>query len=326
MNCKKRQETYTLRTDYTDPIYARLALDAQKKIQQDLDLKRHLFQQGMSFVCDGRPSRFTDIWNITLDRAKSLCRPEDIVEASSREQVFRRIHGSDAEPPSLSELGGTSQWNQAYCNLTAAFIDAKECIQIYYERCLSVPSIQFRCGAAVDHIDVVENQARGIVLEGGETIGADLVVVAAGAWSNKLVFLGDRLVPIGHEVAWIKVTPEEEARWKSMSITTNLSTGLNMFPPYHGEIKVLRRSPGYKNTISVPHPDDHSKKIRISYPRTIVSNPTDEIPADAEAAMRANLREIMPSLADRPFDRTKICWYVVLLNTIKSIVQLTCAR
>jgi sarcosine oxidase/L-pipecolate oxidase len=135
--------------------------------------------------------------------------------------------------------------------------------------------------------------------------------VAAGAWSNRLVYLENRIDPIGHEVAWIKVTPEEERRWKNMSITTNLSTGLNMFPPYNGEIKILRRSPGYKNTTRVRHPEDPSKTIEISYPRTSVTNPTDIIPLDAERAMRENLREIMPPLADRAFDRTKICWCVI---------------
>lgn len=88
-----------------------------------------------------------------------------------------------------------------------------------------------------------------------------------------------------------KVTPEEEKRWRAMAITTNLSTGLNMFPPYRGEIKLLRRSPGYKNTVQIKHPEDSSKMIQISYPRTIVNNPTDVIPLEAEKAMRENLKE-----------------------------------
>jgi len=277
-------------------------------IQDDPDLKRHLFQQGVTFVCDGQPSRFTDVWTTQLERAKSLSSSENIVELLTREEVYQRIHGENSQPPSKTILGGNSKWNKAYCNLENSFIDAKACIQIYYDRCLKLPSINFMCGSAVDNIIIVEDKSRGVTLESGSIILADLVVVAAGAWSNKLVYLGNRVYPIGHEVAWIKVTPEEEARWKNMSITTNMSTGLNMFPPYHGEIKILRRSPGYKNTTTVPHPEDRSKTIEISYPRTIVSNPTDVIPADAEAAMRENLREIMPTLANRPFDRTQICW------------------
>lgn len=257
----------------------------------------------MTFVCNGQPSRFTDIWKSQLDRSKSS-NPDNIVELSNRDAVFQRIHGETSQPPLIKN----SQWNTAYCNLEDAFIDAEESIRVYYHRCLRTPSISFRCGSAVANIDVVKNEARGVILNDGSAIGADLVVVAAGAWSNKLVYLGDRLKPIGHEVAWIKVTPEEEALWKNMSITTNMSTGLNLFPPYRGEVKILRRSPGYKNTVTVAHPEDPDQNLEICYPRTLVTNPTDVIPADAEAAMRENLREIMPPLADRPFDRTKICW------------------
>ncbi|KAJ9633021.1 hypothetical protein, variant [Exophiala oligosperma] len=300
--------TRCIRSDYTDPIYARLAKTAQIKLQEDPEISRYMFQQGMTFVCDGEPSRFTDIYRVTLTRAKSLCRPEDIVEMPCREDVYQRIHGKTSQPVAETKLGGRPRWNKAYCNLEAAFIDAKESIRVYYERCQNEPAITFECGTPVDHINISGGRSQGVTLEDGTVLKADLVIVAAGAWSNRLVDLGSRQTPVGHEVAWIKVTPEEEARWKNMSITTNLSTGLNMFPPYHGEIKILRRSPGYKNTVVVPHPEDESKELKICYPRTIVSNPSDVIPADAEAAMRENLREIMPPLAARPFDRTKICW------------------
>ena len=301
-----------LPADYTDPIYARLAKASQKLIRDDPGLQQYTFRQGMTFVCDGLPSRFTDGWDIQFESAKSPSNAEHTVEMSTRGEVYQRIHGKNSQPPSTADLGGKSRWNKAYCNLDAAFIDAKECIQVYYDRCLKLPSITFRCGSAVNHINILDGKSEGVTMEDGSTIKADLVIVAAGAWSNKLVYLGNRIYPIGHEVAWIKVTPEEEARWKNMSITTNMSTGLNLFPPYHGEIKILRRSPGYINTITVAHPEDPSKTLQISHPRTIVNNPTDVIPADAEAAMRENLREIMPPLAHRPFDRTKICWYVTI--------------
>ncbi|ETN39201.1 uncharacterized protein HMPREF1541_05424 [Cyphellophora europaea CBS 101466] len=297
--------TRCIRSDYADPIYRRLAELAQDKIMNDADLQPYVFQQGMTFVCDGRPSRFTDVWQRQAERARMN---PNSAESTSREEVFQRIHGKDRLPPELSALEGKADWCQAYTNLSAAFIDAKESVQVYYNRCQARPSINFRCGSAVMQIDVINQAATGVTLENGEKLEAGLVVVAAGAWSNKLVSLGTRVHPIGHEVVWFKVTPEEEERWKHMSITTNMSTGLNIFPPYHGEVKVLRRSPGYINSISVPHPDDQSKVLHISHPRTAVDSPTDVIPADAELSIRQNLREIMPPLADRPFDRSKICW------------------
>ena len=230
----------------------------------------------------------------------------------NREAVFQRIHGKNAQPPSEDGLAdGKSRWNLAYCNLEDAFIDAEACVRVYYERCLEQDSISFRCGTAVDRICVDERGVcTGVLLEDGTRIASDLVLVAAGAWSNRLVYLEQRIDPIAIEVAWIKVSPEEEEKWKHMAITTNFSTGLNLFPPYRGEIKTLRRSRGYKNTVQVQHPEDPSKTITISHPRTIVTNPTDVIPLDAEKVIRDNLREIMPPIADRPFDRTKLCWYV----------------
>jgi sarcosine oxidase / L-pipecolate oxidase len=284
-----------------------LAKIAQKKIIDDPDLQSWTFQQGMTFVCDGRPSRFTDVWDAQVERYKSLASFE---HATSREAVFQRIHGSDREPVALTELQGASYWNVAYTNREAAFIDAKESVKVYYGRCRSEKSIQFRCGSGVEHIEHEDGRVKGVTLVNGASIAASLVIVAAGAWSNKLVDVGSRIHPIGHEVAWIRVTPEEEQRWKHMSITTNMSTGINLFPPYRGEVKVLRRSPGFVNTTLVPHPEDGSRQMEISYPRTIVDHPRDQIPAEAETAIRENLREIMPPLAERPFDRTKICWQV----------------
>lgn len=279
-------------------------------IENDPDLRPHYHKQGMTYVCDGEPSRFTDGWQIMFRCAKRDYDRSTIVEMPTRAAVFRSIHGRDAQPRSLSELGGKSSWNMAYCNLGAAFIDAREDIRAYYHRALAVPQIKFRCGTPVDQIQLVNGRAKGVVMEDGTTVTADQVIVAAGAWSNKLVDLEGRQTSIGHEVVWFKVTPEEEARWKGMSITTNESTGLNIFPPYKGEVKVLRRSPGYQNTITVSYPENPSRKVDISYPRTTVGHPTDVIPEDAEKAIRRDLREIMPPLAERPFDRTKICWYV----------------
>lgn len=287
--------------DYADPVYRRLAEVAQDMIFQDPELQEWTFHQGMTYVCDGRPSRFTSLWTEERNHARDR---GGFAESTNRTDVFHRIHGTNAVLPSMEH----SDWNMGFSNMTAAFIDAEESIRVYYKRCMRQPSITFRCGIPVKEIVVDGTDVRGVLLENGDRIDADLVVVAAGAWSAKLVSLGQRVSPIGHEVVWIKVTAEEEAQWKNMSITTNLSTGLNIFPPYRGEVKVLRRSPGFVNTIVVPNPENSAEKMRISYPRTIVDNPTDMIPWDAETAIRNNLREIMPPLADRSFDRTKICW------------------
>ncbi|KAL1961580.1 hypothetical protein VTN77DRAFT_1432 [Rasamsonia byssochlamydoides] len=303
--------TRVIRTDYADPIYAQLASEAQKKIEEDPDLSQYYFRQSMTFACDGQPGRFFDVWKKGLEnvRRQKQSSSSSVVEMTSPEEVFRRIHGADARLLPEEELGRERKWNVGYCNLDDAFIDAEECVRIYYERCQAQPNITFQCGTIVQRICTgTDGRATGVVLTDGRTLPAELTLVAAGAWSNTLVFLEGLAYSSAIEVAWLKVTEEEVEQWKNMAITTNLSTGFNIFPPYRGEIKCLRRSPGYCNTESIPHPEDPSTTIEVSVPRTIVTNPSDVIPADAEAALRDNLRELMPSLADRPFDRTKLCW------------------
>ncbi|CZR58698.1 related to FAD-dependent oxidoreductase [Phialocephala subalpina] len=298
--------TRCIRADYADPIYARLAHEAQQKIEADPDLKPHYFKQGMTFVCDGKPSRFNDIWNAQVELARARHAQEKIVQMDTSQEVFERIHGAGAELPTEEKLARGKRWNKAYCNLDDAFIDAKECVRIYYERCLAQPSVTFQCGVAVERLQVVDGVAKGVVLEDGRIIEAEKVLVAAGAWSPKLVYLEGRMYSSAIEVAWIKVTREEEKRWKNMSITTNLSTGLNVFPPYNGEVKVLRRSAGYCNTVEMQHPEEKEKMIEVSLPRTSITHPGTAIPKEAEKLMREDLKEIMPGLAERAFDRTKL--------------------
>ncbi|TPX18484.1 uncharacterized protein E0L32_011597 [Thyridium curvatum] len=300
--------TRCIRSVYADPDYGRLAAKAQRMIEADPELKPHYFKQGMSFITSGRPGPLLEVWKKGLAHLESQGKGGSVVHMKTPEEVFQRVHGKGAEPAPDSKLSKERSWNYGYCNLEDAFIDAKESIRVCYERCLEQPSITFRCGVPVHRISIQNGRATGVVLENGEVLAAGLTLVAAGAWSPRLVDLEGMIASSAIEVAWIKLTDEEVAKWKNMSITTNLNTGLNLFPPHKGETKILRRSPGYKNTVTVPHPEDPSKTLQTSIPRTTVSNPTDVIPFEAEVGLRDQLREIMPSLADRPFDRTKLCW------------------
>lgn len=300
--------TRCIRSDYADPVYAKLAAEAQQNIENDPELAEFYFKQGMSFIVDGKPGPMMDFWRKGLASVSSQRNQNHVVEMHTAKAVYKSIHGQDGEPVPEKLLNRERKWRLGYCNKEDAFIDAKECIRLYYERCLARPSVSFQCGVAVERLCISNGRATGVMLEDGRVLSADLTLVAAGAWSNKLVDLEGLAMSSAIEVAWIKLTEEEVAKWKNMSITTNLSTGFNIFPPYNGEIKCLRRSAGYRNTVSIQHPEDSSKLIKTSLPRTHITNPGDSIPAEAEAALRDNLREIMPQLADRPFDRTKLCW------------------
>ncbi|OKL61794.1 hypothetical protein UA08_02320 [Talaromyces atroroseus] len=304
--------TRCIRADYPDPIYARLASEAQKKIEADPDLAPYYFKQGMTFACDGKPGKMFDFWQRGLDNVRKQHAADSIIEMNSAEEVFRRIHGVASNPVPDDQLERERKWIRGYTNLEDAFIDAEASVRVYYERCLARKNIVFVCGTPVRNIikDPQSQTATGVMLEDRRQLKASLVLLAAGAWSNTLVNIEELAYSSAIEVAWIPLTPDECERWKNMSITTNLSTGFNLFPPYNSEMKCLRRSPGYCNTVTIPDPEnpEGGHNIKVSVPRTVVTNPTDVIPQDAENALRDNLRELMPSIAGRKFDRTKLCW------------------
>ncbi|ODV85603.1 hypothetical protein CANARDRAFT_28365 [[Candida] arabinofermentans NRRL YB-2248] len=305
--------TRCLRIDYKDPVYYELAYQAMEIIKADPDISPFFHPCGMSFVYDGKKDRWEEIFRTGKISAEKVNEghPEKMIYTNNNAEVFKLIHGQNYEPKTPEELGRESWWNKGYCNLSNGFIDAAKSMKAYYERAKTFDNICFTF-KEVESISYHEgtNEAKGVKFIEGTTLLSDLVVVAAGAWSSKLVDLEGICKSSAIEVAWYKVTPQEEEQWKNMAITTNLSTGINTFPPYEGEIKILRRSAGYKNTVVVanPEPLSETKSVTISYPRTLMTNPSDWIPQDAEHALRENMKEIFPTLADRPFDRTKLCW------------------
>lgn len=295
--------TRCLRFDYTNPLYAKLSHEATEMIRHDAVLSPLFHQVGMTFVFDGKMDKWGVHWNSQLKNIQSATDNFKLVEGSGA--VFSNIHGT-TEGHSAAD----TRWNQAYTNFDAGFIEADNAMRVYYEKCKCYPQIHF----LFDEVKNVtfepgSNRANGVQLTSGRTINAQLVIVAAGAWSAKLVNLENICNMTCIEVGWFNVTEDEENRWKNMSITTNLSTGVNIFPPLRREVKVLRRSPGYLNTVEIPHPDpQHVGTQVISHPRTQISNPRDWMPEGAEEELRLNLKEIMPSLAERKFSKTKMCW------------------
>ncbi|KAF7592314.1 hypothetical protein BBP40_000370 [Aspergillus hancockii] len=108
----------------------------------------------------------------------------------------------------------------------------------------------------------------------------------------------------------LKLTNEESEKTKISPAIPHLAMGLNIFTPLRGLLNVLKQSTGLYNTIDLPDPEDPSKTYRTSYPVTALDDPLQAIPADTEAVIRDELREMFPTAAVRPFAQTKICWYI----------------
>ena len=78
-------------------MYARLAAEAQKKLEEDNEIRPYYFKQGMTFVYNGQPGRFRNIWETGLENTRNAHNPSSLVEMHTPEEVFARIHGNQSK-------------------------------------------------------------------------------------------------------------------------------------------------------------------------------------------------------------------------------------
>lgn len=295
--------TRCLRVDYASTIYANLANESIQLMKNDPEIKGYINPCGMTVVHNGQEGSLYEVYHAEKETATSVSGKENIVDFENQAEVFKSIHCTN---PKYSS--DETEWNVGYLNKENSMIDAEKAMKAFYQKAKSFSNVTF-IFKEVEKIIYEGDLAKGIVFVDGSKLDSDLVIVAAGAWTSKLVYIGDFIKHFCFEVVWFKLLPEEIQKWSNMAITTNLSTGINIFPPHEGEMKVLRRSSGYINTVEFKNPDpEKAGTLKFSYPRTTITNPKDWIPIEAEDGIRTQLKEIMPDLADRPFDRTKLCW------------------
>jgi sarcosine oxidase/L-pipecolate oxidase len=99
-----------------------------------------------------------------------------------------------------------------------------------------------------------------------------------------------------------------------MPVLLNMSSGFYILPPRNRLLKIARHAYGYSNLVSIPNPDlkdttREGETIEVSLPRTSWEDKNQRLPKEGEDACRAALQEMIPSLAKRPFTRSRICWY-----------------
>ncbi|KAH8162026.1 hypothetical protein CIB48_g6222 [Xylaria polymorpha] len=117
-----------------------------------------------------------------------------------------------------------------------------------------------------------------------------------------------------------------------MPVCLNLTDGCFAIPPQNNVLKIARHSYGYLNPQPVSHAPlefssaskrpqgcSENKESResklaaktISQPRTHITDPSLSIPVEGASDLRRALRRMIPwpELAERPFFKTRLCWY-----------------
>jgi sarcosine oxidase / L-pipecolate oxidase len=131
----------------------------------------------------------------------------------------------------------------------------------------------------------------------GSTFHADKVVLCTGARTSSLIDTKGQLIPKGHCLAHVQLTPEEHSRYADIPVFDDSKWDIYYFPPFkeNGVMKIATLGSGYQ--------------IKGD-PRMQSDYPEDGIPKEAEEHLRRGMRASIPSLAEREMFDVRICWCV----------------
>jgi glycine/D-amino acid oxidase-like deaminating enzyme len=151
--------------------------------------------------------------------------------------------------------------------------------------------VELRENAKVTGLDEGNNSVKGILLEDGNRIRGDAIVIAAGAWTPYLLPSSKEFLrATGHPVFHLKpAKPEfflaERFPFFGADIST---TGYYGFPLNQGVVKIANHGAGLEMS-----PDSRERVVT----------------ANQERDLRAFLRLTIPLLTDAPIVHTRICMY-----------------
>lgn len=214
---------------------------------------------------------------------------------------------SDGEIADVCKTGGISgRWG--YLNRRAGWVDAIAAMRYTWELIEESSRVEKITGK-VARLLLSENKTvvEGVVLDNGSSILADLTILATGAWTPTLLDMRDRVAASAEVFAYIDLNAEECLRLQDMPSIINLSKGWFIMPPRRGILKVARHGEGFSNKTKYMHP--HSGEIDVSIPYAESLEQEKEILDEGILSCQQAVKELIPWLKDREFDRARLCWY-----------------
>ncbi len=294
-DCSSFDINRIVRTDYTSSLYASLAAEALQEWHGDW----------------GKDGRFAESGLLMLGEAKDgyIASSLDLARSRGQEKNIAEVEGDEAIRKACKTGGKSGTWG--YLNYRAGWADATRSVEYAYDELKKSGRVEFVIGT-VSNL-VVEKSANdrshvtGVKLDDGRTFSADLTVLAAGARSPMLIDMRGIAVASGEVLSYITLSPEETNKLRDMPAIINLSKGWFVIPPNGNELKIARHGLGFQNpsNFSHPHIEGH---VELSTPN-MNAQWEEGILNQGLGACREALEELIPWLATRKFDRTRICWY-----------------
>lgn len=279
-----------IRSDYNDPLYARLAADSIVAWQTWTIFRKTFHQSG---------------WILSAD---TKSRP--IVEGSIRVGKELGVRGIEQLLPTQIQSrfpvvnGDMQGWDINVWNPAAGWVVADKAMEriVRESQAYGAQYISGDRNGYVRELILEDGRCRGVITADGVSHMADVVILSAGAWSPSLFDTQGQLTARGHSVAHIQLQPDEVDRYAPLPILNNLDLGYFFPPTSDGTFKMVHTQ------LITNTKTNKVSRITTSIPHTFVESPGDDLPVEIEAQMRRNLQGVFPDLARRPFSHTRICW------------------
>ncbi|KAF6820636.1 hypothetical protein CMUS01_11525 [Colletotrichum musicola] len=286
-----------IRVDYADPVYSQMAREAYQGWNGEYS--DHFHESSLVILA----SRDGNTW---LEKAKEV--------AAATGQTVTEYEDANLVRKDFPSVQADVNRLQAMINHSGGWADAKGAIAQLASQCSEL-GVQFVAGArgTVTSLKFEKDRVVGVeVLEGPPVLG-EKVILATGAWTNRILPVTHASSASGQPVGFIQITDEEAERLKDMPVMINLSTGVFIFPPTKGKnpvLKIARHGWGYATEVPVGGEASSGSRRVISAPKRDGSNAASGyLPDDADDGLREGLRQLVPEFADRPWSRRRLCWY-----------------
>ncbi|KAH8820872.1 FAD dependent oxidoreductase [Xylogone sp. PMI_703] len=308
-----------IRADYPQLAYARLALEAQEawrnRSENGWGGQGRYTESGFALVAD-RGSAGYEYVRKTMENIRQVLGEDG--DAELRRAVGGKIEVLEGAEEVRRVTGGALGGDWGYVNWGSGWADAEGGVRYAMEK-LDKERVEVRIGAEVESL-VYGNESEGkgkdmgamaaavtgVKLAGGQQLPADLVVLATGAWTGKLVDLRGRAVATGQVLTYMDITEQEQDILSRRPVVMSHTSGIYVIPPRNRVLKIARHGFGYRNPVAVqdPSPGAPAGEIEVSVPRVGIS-----VPAEGYEACHKILESVLPGLEKRQFSRSRVCWY-----------------
>ncbi|GKT51085.1 L-pipecolate oxidase [Colletotrichum spaethianum] len=298
-----------IRTEYADPLYARLAEEALNGWRHEYASYYH--ECGFVLLTGRDDTPYTA--KVRKERHGKHAERKSLAQDFDAEEADRAI--KHLYPAVQADIKGLA----AIHNPEGGWADAGAAIQAL-ARAASQAGVSFFAGKMGTVVglkyDSTGKRVIGVKLSSGRKMPAVHVVLATGAWTNTLVSGVNRAITASSQpIGFVQLTPDEAATLASTPVMMNMTTGVFCFPPTPGThlLKLARHGFGYATRVSASIASDGAGTVK----QRTVSSPNPErdnslsgfLPLDADEALRDGLRQFFPAFANRPWLRRRLCWY-----------------